>query len=396
MKDKQFYAFYNWLFFCAFLPFIGYMFPSLPSAFVGGFNLTGWAWLIMLLVTAYYYLQRYAAVTLPFWPWALWLAYLWLYLLFRFSFPGLQLTLQYLVPILVGVIASSFVYDKEKLHWLYKRMLMLSFFVVLLFAYGYLFRDGWTPYAAATPMLLSVTAALSIGAFYMIRKLRFIVFFFLFFLVPFIDVTRMGILVFLLIFIFHFANRQIFSKIAFSAIGLVLVLLVFNSKGFQEKTFYEGSGQLSDLSVNYYEPSSTMNTSGRANFLQYYERGLKTSPIFGNGPRADMYVLKAVWGGTGISEAHNDYLSVRYNYGFVGLAFLLFGFVSTFFMVYSRFRNEKAPYKFLVQSTAMILTLTFLVYMYSDNILKSTVFFTHFYFALLGLVYARFTDKPQG
>lgn len=392
MKDRQFYDFYNWLFFCAFLPFIGYMFLFLPSTILG-FNLTGWAWLIMLLVTCYYFLQRYAAVTFPIGLWIPWLAYLWLYLLYRFSFPGLQLTLQYLVPLLVGVIASSFVYDREKLHWLYKRMLLLSFVVVLLFAFGRLFRGGWTPFAAATPMLLSVAAALSIGVFYMTRKVRFIVFFFLFFLVPFIDVTRMGILVFLLIFIFHFANRKVFSKIAFSAIGLLLVLLVFNSKGFQEKTFYEGRGELSDLSVNYYEPGSMMNTSGRANFLQFYEHGLKSAPLFGNGPRADMYVLKAVWGGAGISEAHNDYLSVRYNYGYVGLALLLFGFVTTFLSLYARFWKEKAPYRILLQSTTMILTLTFLIYMYSDNILKSTVFFTHFYFALLGVVYARFSDQ---
>jgi len=395
MKDRQFHTFFNWLFFCAFLPFFGSMFLFLPSTILG-FNLTGWAWLIMLLVTGYYFLQRYTTVTFPIGLWIPWLAYLWLYLLYRFSFPGLQLTLQYLVPLLVGVIASSFVYDREKLHWLYKRMLMLSFFIVLLFAYGYLFRDGWTPYAAATPMLLSVAAALSIGVFYMTRKVRFIVFFFLFFLVPFIDVTRMGILVFLLIFIFHFANRQIFSKIAFSAIGLVLVLLVFNSKGFQEKTFYKGRGELSDLSINYYEPGSMMNTSGRANFLQYYEPGLKRSPMFGNGPRSDMYVLKSVWGGAGLSEAHNDYLSVRYNYGYFGLGLLLFGFVGTFFLVYRKFRIEKNSYKFLMESTSMILTVTFLVYMYSDNILKSTVFFTHFFFAIVGLVYARFTDKPQG
>jgi len=392
--DRQFYNFFNCLFFCAFFPFLGYIFPAFSES-IAGFNLTGWAWLITLVVSIFYVIQRYGANTFPVWFWLPWIGYLWLYLLYKPSFSGLQLTMQYTLPIFVGVVSSSFKYDKAKLHWLYKRMLQLSIFVVSLFAYGYLFRSGWTPYAAATPMLLSVAAAISIGIFYITKKIRFILLYFMFFLVPFIDVTRMGILVFLLIFIFHFANRNLLSKLFFIGVGAVLVLIVFNSKGFQEKTFYGGSGELTDLSINYYEAGPMMNTSGRSNFYQYYEPGLKNAPLFGNGPRADMYALKAVWGGAGISEAHNDYLSVRYNYGWVGLILLLFGFVSTFMSVFRRFLGERNPYKVLLESSAMILTLTFLVYMYSDNIMKATVFFSDLYFSILGLAYAHINDLDR-
>ncbi|HWR30008.1 MAG TPA: hypothetical protein VN631_09245, partial [Negativicutes bacterium] len=110
-------------------------------------------------------------------------------------------------------------------------------------------------------------------------------------------------------------------------------------------------------------------------------------------PRADIYVLKEVTGDTGVSEAHNDYLAVKYNYGNVGLGLLLIGFIATFFDVYKKFRKEKNSYKMLLQSTVMILTLTFMVYMYSDNILKSTVLFTDLYFALIGMVYAKYESS---
>ena len=136
-----------------------------------------------------------------------------------------------------------------------------------------------------------------------------------------------------------------------------------------------------------------MNTNGRASFLQYYEKGLRKAPFIGNGPRADLYVLKDVWGGLGVSEAHNDYISLRYNYGYIGLGLLLFGFVMTFFSIYVKFRKEKEAYKILLQSSVMILTITTLLFMYSDNILKATVFFTDYYFALIGIVYAKYGNQ---
>jgi hypothetical protein len=321
-----------------------------------------------------------------------WILFLSLYLIYDFSFPGLQLTIQYILPVIVGVVASGFNYDTAKLHWLYKRFFILSAAVGTYFAIGYIFMHGMTPFAAQTPMLLSAMAAITIGIFYITKKIRFAVLYGALFLMPFIDVTRMGLLVFLIILIFHFANKNIISKITFGVIGLGLLLIVFNSKGFQEKTFYGGKGDFSELSVNYYEPGSAMNTSGRSNFLDYYESGLKAAPLLGNGPRADMYVLKGIWGGKGISEAHNDYISVRYNYGYIGLGIMLYGFLATFFALAIKFANSKNSYKTLLLSSTMILTVTFLVYMYSDNILKSTVFFTDFYFALIGMSYAKIDD----
>ena len=52
------------------------------------------------------------------------------------------------------------------------------------------------------------------------------------------------------------------------------------------------------------------------------EPGLKAKPVWGNGPRADNAYLTRITKTRG-GEAHNDYLSVRFNYGYVGLALLL-------------------------------------------------------------------------
>jgi hypothetical protein len=395
MDNKRFYQFYNWLFFCALLPFIGYIFYRVLPEKIAGFNLTGWAFLLMLFVSAFFFTTNKGKLTFPLRYWFPWLLYLGISLLFDFSFFGLQLTLQYILPIIVGLVASSFTYDKEKLNWLYKRMFQLCIFVVFLFVFGMLFFNGFTPYAALTPMLLSVMAAISIGVFFLSGKLRFLGVYAVLFIIPFVDVTRMAILCFLVILILHFANRNLLSKVAFAVGGVLLALFVFNSEQFQKKTFFEGKGELSDLKVNlnYYESNSTFNTSGRTKFYLAFEPGLKASPLFGNGPRADLFVLEKLVVGTDIKEAHNDYLGLRYNYGNVGLALFLFGFVGNFLSLYGRFLKEKNLYRVLLQSSAMILSVTFLIAMYTENLLKSTILFTDLYFALIGMSYAKYEDQ---
>lgn len=394
MENKKFYTFYRWLFFTAFLPYIAYLFPDIIGE-IAGFNITGWSWLIMLLVSSYYAMTFHIERPFPVFFWLPWIVYMLIALSAQFSFYGLQLTFQYSLPVLVGFVASGFTYDKEKLHWLYKTLLKLGGVIGILYIYGYLFNNNYTPFSAYSPMFLSIIAALSIGTFYITKNVRFLLVYAVFFLVPFFDVTRMALLVFLFILVMHFANRNLISKFIFSILGVALALFIFNSKGFQEKTFFGESKLISDLesNVNYYDSGSIFNTSGRAQYLKYYEKGLRAKPLFGNGPRADLHVLDDIKGADSFSEAHNDYIAVRYNYGYFGLGCLLFGYLSTFVSTYLRFAREKNMYRLLLQSTVLTLTLAFLMAMYTENMLKSTTFFNDFYFAMLGMIFAGYDDK---
>ncbi|NTV93465.1 MAG: O-antigen ligase family protein, partial [Chlorobiaceae bacterium] len=210
----------------------------------------------------------------------------------------------------------------------------------------------------------------------------------------FLNMTRMAMLVFVVILLLHFANTRIVSKLFAGLIGALILFAVFNSESFQEKTFFEGEGNLSDISINYYDAGARMNTSGRGAFLQYFEKGLRDSPVWGNGPRSDYYVMHSF---VDLNEVHNDYLSVRYNYGYVGLVLLLFGFAGSFMTTYSKyssFRQLKDPYRFLVSSSVLILFFAFLMFMYSDNILKYTIFFPDIFFAMVGMVFAE-TEKTS-
>lgn len=383
MSDSRFKQFYFFLFFTALLPYLPYILPFLPGTLLG-FNWTGWAWMVMLLATGFQ-LLRTKKTAFPAWAWLPWMVYLVGYLAFDFSFLGLQLTLQYLLPLLIGIAASGFGYSDEKLNWLFKWFARLCIAVMALFVIGKLLW-GYGPAMAATPMLLSIAASLVVALYFITRKLKYLFFFGLLFLVPFIDVTRMGIAAFLTIFIFHFANRKIAGKILYGLVGLVLVLLVFSSKGFQEKTFHGGKGQLSDLSFNYYE-NKNVNNNGRSTWQKALEPGLTAAPIWGNGPRSDMKAL-LMFSKNQNREAHNDYLAIRYNYGYMGLILLLFGFSVSFLNIRQKLKKEENVLTWLIGTSLLTLFLSFGMFMYSDNILKYTIYFPDLFFAMMGIFYS--------
>ena len=111
------------MFFTALLPYLSYLFPFIPASILG-LNITGWSWALMLVYT----LMQFTFVRVVTFCWKYWLpwtAYLVGYLVYDYSYLGLQLTCQYLLPILVGMVASSFTYTDETLRWLFDDLVAL-------------------------------------------------------------------------------------------------------------------------------------------------------------------------------------------------------------------------------------------------------------------------------
>lgn len=365
-------------------PFLPFLFMDFPSQFLG-FNLTGWAWMVMLMITLFN-IPLTKSINFPILFWLPWTLYMVGYLFVDFSFLGLQLTLQYTLPIFIGVVASGFVYSEEELDWLFRWFIRLCIFILMMVVYGHLFREGFTPAAAAIPMLLSIMLSLLCSLYFFSGRIIYLGFSAIIFLIPVIDVTRMGIAAMAVIFILHFANTDLFSKFFYGILGLFVILLVFNSRAFQEKTFYTGTGTMKELALNYYN-NPNINTSGRLSWKVALQPGLDASPIWGNGPRADNEELRLITGLTS-GEAHNDYMSVRYNYGYVGLGLLISGLLFTFISLYKiSLMSREIIYLWLLTVATMTLFFSFLMFMYSDNILKYTIYFPNYFFAMIGIIY---------
>ncbi|MHA7865472.1 O-antigen ligase family protein [Flagellimonas marinaquae] len=251
---------------------------------------------------------------------------------------------------------------------------------------------GYSPHMASTPMFLLITATLSLSFYFRTKRLIFLVIFGLLFLMPLVSVTRMAILVFVLTYMVHFANTNIMTKVMASLLGGIIMLFVVYSDGFQEKTFRSGGGDISEISLNYYEADRNFNDNGRSAWKLALSPGIASSPIFGNGPRADALVLASAMDKDN-GEAHNDYLSILYNYGALGLSLLLMGFVLTFwklFIMFQRCKNEQLK---VLLTTSLTLFVGFLCFMYSDNIAKYTIWFPNYFFGFIGVSLSTYHSK---
>jgi hypothetical protein len=384
ISDFRFKFFYFFLFFTVIIPYLSYIFPFLPNKFLE-FNLTGWAWIIMLFITIFSFFGG-GKYTFPIIYWLPWSLYLIIYLILQFSFLGFQLTLQYLLPLMVASVASSFQYDLSRYKFLFKWLLRVSGLILAMYIWGIIFREGDIPAIATSPMFLSILACLLAGMFFILKKKRYIAYYLILFLVPFLSVTRMGIAVFISLIVFHFANKNLKSKVLGVSIGILLVIVVFNSDSFQQKTFIGGEGAYSDLSLNYYE-NQKIKTTGRTTLKLALESGLQESPVWGNGPRSELKVLLQSTGNT-IMESHNDFLAVRYNYGYVGLFLFLSGMLSTFILVWRFSKRADNNIKWILESSTLTLFIGFFLFMYSDNILKYTIFFPNQFFAMVGIIFS--------
>jgi O-antigen ligase len=157
--------------------------------------------------------------------------------------------------------------------------------------------------------------------------------------------------------------------------------------------FHQGKGSFGDLRFNYYE-SETMNIDGRSTWYQALKPGIDEYPVFGNGPRADNAVLSPLAMARG-GEAHNDYLSVMYNYGYIGLGLLLGGFVLMFLKLRTLLKTEQNDYRYILITSTMTLFIGFAMFMYTDNILKYTIYFPNYFFAMCGMVFAEHRNGDE-
>jgi len=383
IPDEKFKFFFNSVFIGTVIAYFNYAIPFAPDTFFG-FNWTGIAWIYCFAII-FLLIFRIDQPTFPFSVWLPWIIYIIGSVIAKYSFVGLQLTFQYLIPIMIGVIASSFHYSMPKIFWLFKRLCQLVIFVYALFLI-YFLTTGYSAHMPTTPMVFIILGSLCMGGYFVYKKNIFLVIFFILFIMPFVSITRMALLVFLVTFAFHFSNKSIRRKILAGGMGFLLGLGVFLSEGFQQKTFFEGGGEISALSTDIYD-NENLNNNGRKAWQLALAPGLELNPIWGNGPRADNSILKDIIG-QGSAEAHNDYLSVTYNYGAFGLLMLLIGIISTFLLVFKNSYQHVDPISKVIFGSVLTLFLGYLLFMATDNILKYTIFFPNYLFALVGITFS--------
>ena len=379
------------LFLMTALPSLKMYFPFIPNEILG-FKLTGWAWLIVLFVSINY-LFIIKKIYFPVIIWLPWIIFLLIYVIVDFSLQGLQLTLQYLVSIIVGWVVSGLYFNK------YIFMKVINWFKYLIFFLGvsiiYFLIKAHFEISLSIGMAEIMTfnvAAVLVLSFYFIGHYKKAIYYYLGLLFfPVIQITRMGIVMMLAIAPLHFANKKIRSKIFMSLTVLLIGVSAFYTERFQKKTFFSGKGDLSQIIG--YENNQNFDTSGRDRIYESTRAGIKDKPLLGHGPRADLDLFTS--NGEKSREIHNDYLSIQYNYGNVGLSILLLCFIFQFIDLFIKRNKLRNVYYRIAILSSLTLFISFFGFMSSDNILKYNIYFGNFHFALMGISYALLNTKKN-
>ena len=381
MDEQRTLTFYKWVAFTFLLPNLAVLL-RLPRL---GMAWTGYAWCLMLVVSVYYLFTHPGKMQFPYKFWLPWLLILGGYWLFDLSYFGLQATLQYACFVLTGMAASKLSYTDEVMQTLFKWFKYLACYIVVGYFAKYVLPISFNAGPAALAMTCCFFAAMGLSLVYVYGEKKYLWLYFLPISIVALEVTRMGCLMMLVVGAFHFANRKVAFKVSAAALVAVVGLLIFNSDEFQEKTFGKKGGELSQIEVKDGRMVN-INQNGREAMWNAMDKGIARSPVFGNGTRADLYVVRQI---NGFSECHCDYRAVAYDYGYFGLSCLVLGFLLTFLHLKSHHVDEEDGMTQVPYYAALTLFLVWIGFMYSDNIMKYASQFGNLHFCLIAIAYGR-------
>jgi hypothetical protein len=381
-------GFYRFLFFAVLIPYLGIL-PLVPENILG-FNWTGWAWLFMLLVCMIFLLSK-GKITLPRLIWIPFIGYTFIWMLIDKSLIGIRFFVQPIVPLLVGLVASGLSYNNQTLIKLFRYLIIFLFILILIIPLFLFIGIGHLEFAsaAAIVMTLIVFDIIFLSIYFTTNRYRYLFLYSILLFIPIYIITRTAILLTILILPLHFLNNNIIKKIITVIVGATLTLIIFYSRPVQDKMFISGHGTLRDLSWD----NSNFNTNARLNYRLIIEQGLIKRPVFGNGPRADLEVYE--YNNIDPTILHNDYLLLRYCYGWVGLVSYLIPFAILFINLYRKKKDVNSLFYRIIWGTSLTLFIPYFGFMETDNIYLYGPWYGYFFFAFIGIVYSLSSNQTR-
>lgn len=356
-----------------------------------GFNVSGISWLMPLIVSVFIMISRLSKVTFP---WKLWLPWVLLliiqlfildYSLLDFRVSPLQRTAQVLTPLLVGIAVSTYRPSQELLIKFFSVLRFSAYieFVILVVLSGGMMRG----FAAEvmTVLLLSVFFA---NRYLLFREMKDIQLWIVLAVVPVLAVTRMVIAATLLTFPLAFSPMPVVRRLIFSLLIIVAGIGIFQLPQVQQKMFFSGQGELSDIGR-----SEDFATSGRFALWEVLYNKAQNEHWTGHGTGAAESVAYFL---TFVGYPHNDWLLTYFDYGVLGVGMYAICILLTIwhgFMAQRKTKDKNIRLLFLAGISAFI---PFMIVMYTDNIMVYASFFGMLHYTFLGLGYGALKAEQEG
>lgn len=350
-----------------------------------GYQLAAFGWLVPLAVSIYVLIFTPGKIRFPFLIWLPWIVLVSLYLLNASAENALQRSIMLLVPILVGMAISKYEVTEEGLQ---SFSVLCGYFwkalwIVVLFKSGIAFT-GTLPEItglAAEAMTASLLAAIFAAQYAMGRK-EALIWWAAMAVIPVIAVTRTVIVVTGLSLPFTFAPFPAYKRIISLAIIGILGIGLFYSDRVQEKMFFSGEGSYSDISLD----NPDFKTTGRITIIDAMEWEIEQSPSpwWGFGANVSETFVSELT--QGLTHPHNDWLRIAFDYGYFGV--IIFALCIAIQFLHALLHGLSAHgEKRLLYFAGASSFVSFVLIMFTDNIILYAAFFGNFQFAILGLAY---------
>ena len=351
---------------------------------VFGFNLTGWGWVAILLVSATRIAFHLEAVTFPIWIWAPWVGYVFVRAFSGYEFAW-QSTAQIVCPVVVGVAISTYRFtsaDISSLHNLIRWAFLAYCICFVLFVVPTSITNiEFSSFPGAAISALFFQSVFLANYVLNGRKARDLACDLLAVAAPLVSGNRGPLVASLGLLIFAIMPISIRRRLLFAVLAGLLGFGMFYSPKIQHKMFFSGYGTLSDLRPN----NPDLNWNGRGNLWSTLLAGTEEKSLFGEGGNADRTWL--LDHGLVTYLPHNDWLRVRFNYGWLGVMLYILAIVCQIFHLCRLMRMPNPRLRALV-AAATTCFVPYVLVMFTDNVLIYCQAFTVPALAIIGASYA--------
>ena len=360
------------------------------SSFLG-YNISGYAWIISFIFAGYVLIAKRGKIHFPIKIWLPWIFSVTCYVMFADESNALQRSIMIICPIVVGVAASKYGLDVDQMGnvtALYKYIASALYGIVIIKT-GILMSAALPEFAGLAPEVMTGTLLCTFFAVQFAQgDNKAIAWWSALAAIPLIAVTRMGMIASGLTLVLTPAPMKFVKRVTCVALIIAVTVPVFYSRRVQQKMFYSGQGAISEISFE----NPDFDTSGRKHMWEVMRKGIADDPWFGHGANSSEALIRAVTGG--IVHPHNDYLRLFYDYGYITSAIFGICILLQFIDLLKKASCSPQYLKVLFYAGATSF-ISFLMFMFTDNIVLYAAFFGNLQFTILGLAYGSF-EKSNG
>ena len=349
-----------------------------------GFYITGWSWVIPTMLAGMVCMANIRLIAFPVRLWLPWIGVLCLYWFFGQENPdALQSFLQMLSPFAVGFAASIFRPNNLKLENVVQWITRLAWLVwILLLVRVPIILTGVLPgYGFMSAEMIGLLLLGSCYAsFYACGSGRHLYYYLAMLTITVISLTRGPITAMLSCLPLTFAPLTIRKRILLCAAMIFCAMILFNTDRVQQRMFYSGSGEVTDLRLD----NPQFKTNGRSAMWDILWDGVEKKPLYGNGWNSHRVILLHY--GTIVYLPHNDWLKLLYDMGIVGVGIYLITMILQMFPLVRIARWSSGAQQMLAYGAATAF-IPYALIMLTDNVILYVNFFGNLHFALIGIIY---------